>query len=149
MHGAQYVGIDVHPATIWVAVLASPGQFVMESILVPNAATLLQFFAGLRGTLAVTFEEGTWAACLYDLLKPHVAMRGAEHVPLVRQASRFYFRDACCLRDGAHAPRLAILVPEDPSSTVYHHDDYGVGLRHAGVGVRSSPRVRISRHLNL
>jgi transposase len=30
-------------------------------------------FAGLRGTLSVTFEEGTWAAWLYDLLKPHVA----------------------------------------------------------------------------
>jgi hypothetical protein len=35
--------------------------------------TILEFFAGLRGTLAVTFEEGTWAAWLYDLLKPHVA----------------------------------------------------------------------------
>jgi hypothetical protein len=28
--------------------------------------------AGLRGSLFVTFEEGTWAAWLYDLLKPHV-----------------------------------------------------------------------------
>jgi hypothetical protein len=27
--------------------------------------------AGLRGTLSVTFEEGTWAAWLYDLFKPH------------------------------------------------------------------------------
>jgi transposase len=26
----------------------------------------------LRGSLFVTFEEGTWAAWLYDLLKPHV-----------------------------------------------------------------------------
>jgi hypothetical protein len=24
------------------------------------------------GSLFVTFEEGTWAAWLYDLLKPHV-----------------------------------------------------------------------------
>lgn len=37
-----------------------------------EAATILEFFAGLRGTLAVTFEEGTWAAWLYDPLKPHV-----------------------------------------------------------------------------
>ena len=36
------------------------------------AATILQFFAGLRGTLLVTFEEGTWSAWLYDLLNPHV-----------------------------------------------------------------------------
>jgi transposase len=45
----------------------------MESILETKAATILQFLAGLRGTLSVTFEEGTWAAWLYDLLKPHVA----------------------------------------------------------------------------
>ena len=44
----------------------------MESILETKAATLLEFLAGLRGTLSVTFEEGTWAAWLYDLLKPHV-----------------------------------------------------------------------------
>ena len=31
-----------------------------------------QFFAGLRGTVSVTFEEGTWSVWLYDLLNPHV-----------------------------------------------------------------------------
>jgi transposase len=45
----------------------------MESILETKAATILEFLAGLRGTLSVTFEEGTWAAWLYDVLKPHVA----------------------------------------------------------------------------
>src|SRR6266702_8577898 len=51
----------------------SRGKVVMESILETKASTILEFFAGLRGTLSVTFEEGTWAAWLYDLLKPHVA----------------------------------------------------------------------------
>jgi hypothetical protein len=46
---------------------------VMESILETKAATILELLAGLRGTLSVTFEEGSWAAWLYDLLKPHVA----------------------------------------------------------------------------
>jgi hypothetical protein len=55
-----------------VAVLDSTGKLVMESILETEAATILQFFAGLRGTLSVTFEEGTWSAWLYDLLNPHV-----------------------------------------------------------------------------
>jgi hypothetical protein len=32
----------------------------------------LDFIHGLRGELQVTFEEGTWATWLYDLLKPHV-----------------------------------------------------------------------------
>jgi hypothetical protein len=30
-------------------------------------------------------------------------------------------------------------VPEDFSSTVYHHDDYGVGLRNAEVGGTARP----------
>ncbi len=33
---------------------------------------ILQFIEGLRGDLQVTFEEGTSAAWLYDLMKPHV-----------------------------------------------------------------------------
>jgi Transposase len=48
------------------------GKLVMESILEIKAATLLQFLAGLHGNLSVTFEEGTWAAWLYDVLKPRV-----------------------------------------------------------------------------
>src|SRR5437870_6755193 len=73
MIGEKYIGLDVHQATISVAVMDSKGKVVMESILETQAATILEFFAGLRGTLWVTFEEGTWAAWLYDLLKPHVA----------------------------------------------------------------------------
>ena len=72
MNNEKYIGLDVHQATVVVAVRDSTGKLVMESIVETEAATLLQFFAGLRGTLAVTFEEGTWAAWLYDLLKPHV-----------------------------------------------------------------------------
>jgi len=73
MNSEKYIGLDVHQATISAAVLDSRGKLVMESILETKAATILEFFAGLRGTLSVTFEEGTWAAWLYDLLKPHVA----------------------------------------------------------------------------
>ena len=72
MNCEKYIGLDVHQATISVAVRDSKGKLVMESVLETKASTLLEFFAGLRGTLSVTFEEGTWAAWLYDLLKPHV-----------------------------------------------------------------------------
>jgi hypothetical protein len=44
----------------------------MEAILETKAETVLQFIHGLRGSLHVTFEEGTSAAWLYTLLKPHV-----------------------------------------------------------------------------
>jgi Transposase len=73
LNSEKYIGLDVHQATISLAVMDSKGKLVMESILETKAATILEFFAGLRGTLLVTFEEGTWAAWLYDLLKPHVA----------------------------------------------------------------------------
>src|SRR5712692_4357929 len=72
MNDAKYIGLDVHQATISATVLDSTGKLVMESILETKAATLLQFIHGLRGSLHVTFEEGTCAAWLHDLLKPHV-----------------------------------------------------------------------------
>src|ERR1700731_4544459 len=72
MDSEKYIGLDVHQASIVVAVMDSAGKLVMESILETKAATILQFFAGLRGTLAVTFEEGTCSAWLYDLLHSRV-----------------------------------------------------------------------------
>jgi len=62
MNQARYIGMDVHQATISVAVMDASGKLVMECILETKAATILEFFAGLRGTLSVTFEEGTSAA---------------------------------------------------------------------------------------
>jgi hypothetical protein len=73
MDQAKYIGMDVHQATISVAVMDSAGKLILESILETKAATILQLLGGLRGSLLVTFEEGTSAAWLYDLLKPHVA----------------------------------------------------------------------------
>ena len=72
MNQAKYVGTDIHQVTISVAVMDSAGKLILESILETKAATILQFLGGLRGSLLVTFEEGTLAAWLYDLLKPHV-----------------------------------------------------------------------------
>src|SRR3989475_7087753 len=73
MNDAKYIGMDVHQATISVAVRDSRGNLVMEAILETKAETILQFIRGLRGSLYVAFEEGTWAAWLHDLLQPHVA----------------------------------------------------------------------------
>ncbi|HVR24162.1 MAG TPA: transposase [Candidatus Polarisedimenticolia bacterium] len=73
MSSEKYIGMDVHQATISVAVMDSTGKVIMESILETKASTILEFLGGLRGALSVTFEEGAWAAWLYDLLKPHVA----------------------------------------------------------------------------
>ena len=69
MNQAKYIGMDVHQATISVAVMDSAGKLILESILETKATTILQFIGGLCGSLLVTFEEGTSAVWLYDLLQ--------------------------------------------------------------------------------
>ena len=76
MNQAKYIGMDVHQATISVAVMDSAGKLILESILETKAATILQFLAGLRGSLLVTFEEGTSAAWLYDLSESEIPAGG-------------------------------------------------------------------------
>jgi hypothetical protein len=65
MNDTKYIGLDVHQATISVAVLDSAGKLVMEAILETKAETILQFIHGLRGRLRVTLEEGT---CFFKLI---------------------------------------------------------------------------------
>src|ERR1700736_4809831 len=73
MNNRKYIGMDVHQASISIAVSDAAGKVLMECIIETKAATVLEFIQGLRGSLWVTFEEGTSAGWLYDLLKPHVA----------------------------------------------------------------------------
>src|SRR6516165_6264733 len=68
----KYIGMDVHKEAVVIAVPNSSGKLVMEAIVETKASSILQFIHGLRGELHVTWEEGTWAAWLYDLLQPHV-----------------------------------------------------------------------------
>src|SRR6201984_3336297 len=68
----KYLGMDVHKEAIVIAVRDTRGHVVMESIVETKASSILEFIRGLQGELHVTWEEGTWAAWLYDLLKPHV-----------------------------------------------------------------------------
>ena len=73
MESKKYIGLDVHQASISAAVRDEAGKLVMESVIETKAGTILELIRGLRGSLWVTFEEGTSAAWLYDLVKPHVA----------------------------------------------------------------------------
>jgi len=72
MLSTKYIGMDVHRESISIAVMNSAGKLVMECVIETKGSTILQFIQGLSGSLHVTFEEGTWATWLYDLLKPHV-----------------------------------------------------------------------------
>src|SRR5580704_9908162 len=73
MNDAKYIGMDVHQATICAAVRDSSGNLVMEATLETKAETILEFVRGLRGSLRVSFEEGTCASWWHDLLQPHVS----------------------------------------------------------------------------
>src|SRR5712671_168659 len=72
MTSTKYIGMDVHKESISIAVRNDAGKIVMECVVETKASMILQFIEGLRGDVHVTLEEGTWAAWLYDLLKPHV-----------------------------------------------------------------------------
>jgi len=72
MRSTRYIGLDVHRESISIAVMNSAGKLVMECVIETKASAIRQFVDGLRGDFQVTFEEGTWAAWLYDLLKPRV-----------------------------------------------------------------------------
>ena len=114
MTSEKYIGLDVHQATISVAVMDASGKLVMESILETKAATLLQFLAGLRGNLSVTFEEGTWAAWLYDVLKPHVT-----HLVVCNPRKNALLK-AGSKSDRIDARKLAELLRGNHLKPVYH-----------------------------
>jgi transposase len=117
MNDDKYIGLDVHQATISAVVLDSTGKLVMESILETKAAIILQFIHGLRGSLHVTFEEGTCAAWLHDLLKPHVAKL------LVCDPRKNALLKSGNKNDRIDARKLADLLRGGLLSAVYHADN--------------------------
>jgi transposase len=117
MNDAKYIGLDVHQATISVAILDSAGKLVMEAILETKAETILQFIHGLRGTLHVTLEEGTCAAWLHDVLQPHVAS------VLVCDPRKNALLKSGNKNDRIDARKLADLLRTGLLSPVYHAEN--------------------------
>jgi transposase len=93
---------------------------LMESILETKAVIIVQFLEGLRGELHVTFEEGTWAAWLYDLLKPYVTK------VVVCDPRKNALLKAGNKSDRIDARKLAELLRAGLLSAVYHGE---TGLR--------------------
>jgi transposase len=111
--------MDVHKEAISIAVLNSSGRLVMECVIETKASTILQFIHGLSGSLQVTFEEGTWATWLYELLKPHVTkivVCNPRRNALLKEGSK---------SDRIDARRLADLLYLNKLKPVYH-GEHGV-----------------------
>jgi transposase len=69
----KYMGMDVHPATTVVVVQDAEGKSVFETIVATEAAALIRLMQSLSGPMHVTFEEGTQAAWLYEVIRAYVA----------------------------------------------------------------------------
>jgi transposase len=116
----QYIGMDVHKESISIAVMNAAGKVVMECVIETKASMMLQFIDGLRGDVRVTFEEGTWAAWLYDLLKPHVS-----EVLVCNPRKNALLKDGS-KSDRIDARKLAELLRGNHLKPVYHGEH---GLR--------------------
>jgi transposase len=128
MNDTKYIGMDVHRESISIAVMNSAGKIVLECVVETKASIILQVINGLRGELHVTFEEGTWAAWLYDLLKPHVTklvVCDPRKNASMKQGNK---------SDKIDARRLAELLRLDHLHPVYHGEH---GLRSLKELVRS------------
>src|SRR5215469_13960457 len=119
MISTKYIGMDVHKESISIAVMNAAGKIVMECVIETKASMILQFIDGLRGDLHVTFEEGTAAAWLYDLLKPYVTRL------LVCNPRRNALLKVGNKSDRIDARKLAELLRGNQLQPVYH-GEHGV-----------------------
>lgn len=118
-----YVGLDVHKASICIAVINASGKLVMESVVETGASTILDFLKGLCGQVEVTFEEGTHAAWLYDTLqrtKATVTVCDPRKTRLLRDGNK---------SDKIDARKLAQLLRAGLLSPVYHGEQGVRGLK--------------------
>ncbi len=122
----KYIGLDVHDASISAAVRNAQGKLVMECVLETKAATIVEFIQGVRGPLALTFEEGTWASWLHDLLKPHVSrlvVCNPRKNALLKEGNK---------NDRIDARKLAELLRTNQVHAVYHRSHGTRALKELG-----------------
>jgi len=124
MNSLRYVGLDVHRDTISAAVLNESGRLIQQSILATRAAAILEFIGGMRGTLLVTFEEGTHSAWLFDLLSRRVAklvVCNPRKNALMKSGNK---------SDAIDARKLAELLRAGMLSAVYHGEKSPLEIQH-------------------
>jgi len=125
-HDVKYIGMDVHKEAIVIAVQNESGKQVLESVIETRASSILEFLHGLRGELHVTWEEGTWAAWLYDLLQPqvqHIVVCNPRRNALLKEGSK---------SDKVDARKLADLLRTGMLRPVYHGENGVRTLRELG-----------------
>lgn len=114
MKDLKYIGLDVHLASISIAVRDAAGKLVMEATVETQAAALLDFIQGVRGALHVALEEGAHAEWLHGLLAPRVAEVVVSDSRKIHRRPGEKKNDRLDARKLAELLRLGALVP------VYH-----------------------------
>jgi transposase len=112
-----YVGMDVHGASIVIVVLNGAGKVVEQIILETSAARVRSYLKQLRGNVQVTFEEGTQASWLYDIVQPLVSK------VVVCDPRQNRLLAAGNKSDRIDAQKLAELLRNGSLRGVYHGDN--------------------------
>jgi len=111
-----YVGMDVHRASIMIVVLNGAGKVVMQAVIETGAERVRGFLQQLKGRVYVTFEEGTQATWLHDVVRPlvtTVVVCDPRHNKLIGSGNK---------SDRIDAQKLAELLRNGSLKPVYHQD---------------------------
>ena len=114
-----YVGLDVHRATIAIVVLNGAGKVVEQLVVETSATRVRSYLKQLKGRVYVTFEEGTQAQWLYDVVQPlvtEVIVCDPRHNKLLKAGNK---------SDRIDAQKLAELL-RNGSLKAVDHRDHGV-----------------------
>jgi transposase len=112
-----YVGMDVHRASIVIVVLNGAGKIVMQAVIETGAERVRGILKQLRGKVYVTFEEGTQANWLHDVVRPwvtEVVVCDPRHNKLMQSGNK---------SDRVDAQKLAELLRNRSLKAVYHGDN--------------------------
>ena len=127
-----YVGMDVHRASIMMVVLNGAGKVVMQSVIETGAERVRGYLKQLRGKVYVTFEEGTQANWLHEVVRPlvtAVVVCDPRHNKLMQSGNK---------SDRVDAQKLAELLRLGSLKAVYHGDN---GVRTLKELVRTYDRL--------
>ena len=119
----KYMGVDVHQAMSVIAVIDGEGKVILETMVPTEASALIRLVQSISGPLHVTFEEGTQAEWLYEVLRcfvTEVVVCDPRHNKLLNEGSK---------GDKVDARKLADLLRTGMLRRVYHGNEGGRKLK--------------------
>ena len=105
----RYIGLDVHAASTTFAVVSERGKRLGSQVVETNGRALVAHLKTLLGNKHVCLEEGTQAAWVYEILRPHaveVVVLGVSESRGPKSDERDAFGLAERLRAGKAEPRV-------------------------------------------